>query len=473
MSNYVLYGAASIGGLVLEKIQKVGNTVIGFIDKRAYEIGSYHNIPVWSIEEAHNYVPESIIVYIAVKNVFEHEKIVRSLSKKGFDRFVYKPYNTLLGCGNSIENIIAELYDKIFNGEPIDETGIPLLSEIHGNNFHDFGLISESNDRVTAFIPVEYVFTNIYKDTPMEKWGDINISAFFTHINFFRFQAGFADGDIEAYLKEYCEFTANLTGNIKITNAWRENVINNRAQIYEQMLVASELDRSFFFRNAPTATWNDDKKHFNLTSGKHRCTFLVAMKHRFIPLNVPSTDYNEFLNLDSIKLLKQLSEDSDYKQMIPHPYFYRGGYTVDNGCFQTLLFMARFFGKKTYELYNRVLMGKVHVIDYLSGEGEYARFLSIIGCNVRRARYPLDFEFELNKILFSKINYIEKYPYNENDILLILSDEKTDVDLCARNKTDKTYLLCKGWKTDKFKPIFIMNYYEEQEIKSIVIYEVS
>ena len=92
MEKYILYGAAAIGDLVKDSLEKNGLEVIGYIDKRASELSEYNGLMVWSIEEVpQEYIDAEVNVYISVKNVFEHEKIALLLRKRGFTKIIYAP----------------------------------------------------------------------------------------------------------------------------------------------------------------------------------------------------------------------------------------------------------------------------------------------------------------------------------------------------------------------------------------------
>lgn len=423
MEKYILYGAASIGDLAKESLEKSGLEVIGYIDKRAFELSEFNGLRVWSIESVPSeYVNAGTVVYISVKNVFEHENIALLLRERGFIKIVYKPYNVLMGHGNQAENHIAKLYDRLFLGEIVEHLVIPQIEG--GKEYFDFAKICEEDDKVTTYIPAEFIFTNDYKNSAMEKWGNICILAFFTHINFFRFLNNQCDVGPEDYLEEYCVYTANIKQSIKITDAWKNNVIENRVQIYEQMKEALDLDPDFFVRNAAEAEWNRNKKYFNLISGKHRCAFQAAVGKKYIPLKITKDDYESFLHKSEIDGTMQLLNKERKEVLIPHPYFYRGMYIRDRGEYHLQAWFARYYGKKTYYRKEKVDFGGLKLVDFSNDFGNFSRFARRLGCQVWRLLRQSKLEEQINKLSYSEDIYDNaEIGLIENGIVIIEADQ--------------------------------------------------
>ncbi len=319
-----LYGAASIGHIMNERLMSAGYDVRGFIDKRGDEISEFCGLPVFSLDEVRlNQGILNGIVFVAVKNVFEHEAIIRRLKDIGIKRLIYRPYSSLIGTDNDIERCLNMIYSQYFEGEHIpSQVDVPIIKNVSTYNY-DYARVRAYEDKVIAYIPIDYIFTNDYSRSKMEKWGNLNIAAFFTHIDFFKYLSGDGSVGFDNYLYEYCEFTANIDGRIEITDGWRKNVLKNRTQIFQEMLILLTIDKDFFLRNPATAKWNSHRKFFNLTSGKHRCTFLASQNQFLIPLEISEDDYSIFLNEKGINKVGDLvSEIGNLNMPISHPYFY-------------------------------------------------------------------------------------------------------------------------------------------------------
>lgn len=423
MKKYILYGAASIGNEAKNALEKCGGKVVGYIDKRAFELTEYNGLPVWGINDVPSkYVNSNMIVFLSVKNVFEHEKIAGDLKERGFSNIIYKPYNVLLGYGSKEENDIARLYDRLFNGELTEDFIIPRTNSKKAG--YDFAKICEKDKVVTAYIPTEFIFTNNYESAEMKRWGNVCILAFFTHIDFFRFLNCQKDADPSDYLEEFCVFAANLQGNIKTTEAWKENVIENRTQIFEQMKEALDLDPEFFVRNAAEAEWNADKKIFNLTSGKHRCTFQVALGKKYIPVKISRRDYDLFLNSTEVDETLNLLMQSKKEVLIPHPLFYRGIYIRDRSEYYLQSWFARYYGRKMYYKNGKITFDTIEMLDFTDDSGNFARFAKRLGCHVIRKVLPDQLEKQINRLLFAEnIDYQYEKNFSKYKIVIIEADK--------------------------------------------------
>ena len=465
MKKCILYGAASIGNLAKGSLEKCGFEVLGYIDKRAFELVFYNGLPVWELEDIPaEYVNSDMIIYISVKNVFEHEKIAIDLMERGFQNIVYKPYNVLLGIGNTEEERLSEIYDKLFEGRFKEEINISELQFHKKTVLHDYGLIHKNDgETVTAYIPIEYIFTNNYKDTPMEKWGNICIAAFFTHIDFFRFLENHEDAEPDAYLQEYCIFTAELQKEISVTDAWKDNVIENRTQIYEQMKEALDLDADFFIRNAAEAEWNNEKKYFNLVSGKHRCTFLAAMGKRYIPIKIRLSDYSKFINYSEVNEIMSLLAKEKKEVSVPHPYFYRGMFNRDRSEWKFFLWFARYYGRKLFYEIGKVDFTKLNIVDYSNDYGYFARFAKRMGCRVLRKKEPEALELQLNRLQYAENIYDSSIINQEHrkSVAVVDAQEIECIDItqynCAIVKYGTESIIKETAENNQFKIIKLIN----------------
>lgn len=404
MKKYVLYGAAAIGGLAKKAIESMGDVVIGYIDRRAFELNEYNGVPVYSPDQIPpTFCKEDIVTFIAVKNVFEHEKIARRLYRSGLKKIVYKPYNVLIGVGTEEENALADLYDLIYEGNVQSAAlAIPQCFAEGSKELFDYAKIEQKDNNIVAYIPTEFIFTNNYCEGGMKKWGNIPIAGLFTHINFFRSLGGDISASVDPYVEEYCVYTATLQGNIRITNAWKENVIENRTQIYEQMREAQNIDPDFFVRNAATAVWNGEKKYFNLTSGKHRCSFLAAQGMKYIPLRISLMDYETFANRKYAEQIAEEIYNTGDGCNVPNPFFYRGAFNRDRGSHDFLLWFTKYYAQKIYREHGKVDFSKLYVYELQHDYGHMARYLSRIGARVQRLCEQGSLEQKLNHLFYQK-----------------------------------------------------------------------
>ena len=459
-TNIILYGAASIGHLIFENLTYKGYNVIGFIDQRANELSSFIDRPVWALEE----IPIELlnntntIIIISIKNVFEHEEIVKQIISKGIFNIIYKPYNILQGGGSDYERKISKIYDAILNNQFNEIYVIPQIRAIK-YECKDYALIKEIDDFVLAYIPVEFIFTNNYINSPMEKWGNINILAFFTHIGFWNSLLQGNDEGFCDYVNEYCMYTALITNKIKITDMWKKNVIRNRIQIFEQMKLSLETDPLFFVRNAAAAEWNE-KGYFNLTSGKHRTTFLAAYGYQYIPLKIKKSEYNKFINKEAVeKLSLYLRSENSYKleTVIPHPYFFKHAQIKENGYYIFLRALVDFISRISFKKYGKIDFSKLRVCDCIEENCNIVRLFSRMGSCVYRSYNSSALQLQIDKLFNTHLNNTD-FKDDEYDIAVynykffenIINDQKL---------VDANYYIIMQAQNDEFEKIcFKMNF---------------
>src|SRR5690606_26252705 len=106
----ILYGAAHRGTMVSRYLRS-GCNIIGFIDKRAAEIGVHEGIPVMSPAMA----DKQTLVIVCVNNIFEHESIALHLAAEGFGQVVFCPVDGSNMTWRSDEDraTMAKLYSDI------------------------------------------------------------------------------------------------------------------------------------------------------------------------------------------------------------------------------------------------------------------------------------------------------------------------------------------------------------------------
>ena len=97
MTPIVIYGASYIGSVTGKELIKQRYNVIGFVDKRAKNIGECLGLPVYGLEELKEHVKEDAVIFVAVKNVYYHEDIVETLNSLGFFNIIYKSEKAIGG----------------------------------------------------------------------------------------------------------------------------------------------------------------------------------------------------------------------------------------------------------------------------------------------------------------------------------------------------------------------------------------
>lgn len=385
-SKIILYGAASIGSIMKQYLELTGYSIEGFLDKRGYEISDYLGKPVWMIDKIPSELNklDNLVIIVAVKNVYEHSGIVANLVSKGYHNLIYKPYEILSNTADENQEKINAQYECIMLQSLVDRDYIvPKTYKKVSHKLVDWALISKEGKFLTAYIPIEFIYTNNYpRNSEMYKWGNLNIAAFFTHLQYFKFLSGDQLCSYEDYLKEYCIFTAKLNGHIEITKGWKENVLKNRAIIYEQMNLFLQIDKDFFCRNAPEAVWNEEEGYFNLTSGKHRCSFLVSRRFRFIPLKISWNDYCRYCNEEiADKVVKNMNVEKIISP-IANPYFYKVPHMCRELYYNLLEHYSLRFAKELYMQFGNADFSRMNIMFMLNDSGMLARHFARMGSYV-------------------------------------------------------------------------------------------
>lgn len=429
-SKIILYGAATIGVLTYRNLTKRGYEVEAFIDQRADEIKSLYDRPVYKPDSDCLYrgLEKDTIIIITVKNVFAHESIYQFLSKLGYTKIIYKPYNCLIGEGTPETLAISDVYDSIITDHfSIEIKDIPIAKKNTFFQEKDFAIIEEKNESFVAYVPIELVFTN-YGDKEND-WVDIPICALYPHIQFFTYLAGNQNSNIDDYVK-YCIDSAKKVGNVNITESWKRNVISNRINVFEQMRTALDIDPKFFVRNAPKAKWNENG-YYNLLSGKHRSTFLISQGFSYIPLIITKEDYGKWLHKDKLgEVIHYIELNHIYEidSMITHPMFYRFPIKEGKYLMKFQIQLMQFVAKYLVSKFGKVDFSKLSILDTIESTQCFYRVFKRCGSNVIKEvtkKEKNDINERINELLY--VNFPEKEESEEEfDFILCTIDKETD-----------------------------------------------
>lgn len=318
-----IYGAAAGGTILYRKMQDAGYDIKGFIDNRAKEIKELHSLPVYHMTQlAEKVCTEEIIVVIAVKNVFEHSRIARTLMKHGIQNIIYKPYAVLKGYANEAQKELFAYHEQLIEHGYCNDGILEKVTYIEQNlDLPKEYLLEDKLDTQTVFVPLPLLFENADIQVEIK---ERNACFLYPHIQFFNYLQGDVSASPQFYL-EYCEAAAKELNAFAITDAWRKNVIRNRAEVYHQMNHAFLFQKDFFVRNAPDVEWNKDG-YFNLKSGKHRTAFYAARRLMYMPVQMQKKDVEIWLCADKVPKVNEVLQKNDIfelKAPIEHPYFYQ------------------------------------------------------------------------------------------------------------------------------------------------------
>lgn len=304
-----------MGSVTGKALIKNGIQIKGYIDRRAEEIRECIGIPVYSISELKKTTNAEAVIFVAVKNVYYHMEIASTLYDCGFRKIIYKTAHAINGCMSSEEKILDMAYESIYKTGDIPAFDIPVIEPEQELEWQDNRIIWESGDYVTVNVPLEQIYTGI----TTEQWADVPVLSLIPHIRMFQYFEGKRKEKPEDYVK-LCEEGAR-NENIEITESWKQYVLQNRFNIYEQMRWRYENEPDFFVEQAPAVTWNE-KGYFNLRTGKHRICFLAAMDRTSVPVKMEKKVWTELCEDKKIRQIRQILEKKpNLKIPLPHFYF--------------------------------------------------------------------------------------------------------------------------------------------------------
>lgn len=376
----VLYGAATMGMLYFKKYAEWGLNLTAFIDKRAEEIKDFLGFPVYDIEND-KLDKENDVILLAVKNVFEHSRIAKKLYKAGYRKIIYRPYAALNGNGTKDERSLNEVYsdltdEDVFDSEKLKK--IPALNPCIVPQLEEHGVISKTAESVTFYLPVTMLFSD-KKGVNEERQYPILLLK--PHINFVKALLS-NGGETESYMN-YCVTAAKNTGTVKISDAWKQNVIANRSEVFFDMLHKYNVEPDFFINRAINVIWNKERGCFNLNSGKHRAAFLCAIGKNYIPVRTSMEDYNAYLNLkDAKKIVNEIFEqyEDGYAYPVENPYLYEIARYSENSYFNLLRKICDKLNIWYYE--NGKILSRLRIYDELNESLFFDSFFRRTGYNV-------------------------------------------------------------------------------------------
>lgn len=377
----IIYGAATTGAIIFKNLNNSGYRVTAFIDERADEINDYYQLPVWNLNhQIKEKINKEAVIIIAIKNVFEHEKIAKKLWKFGCTKIIFRPYQYVCGEGSKEDFILNAAWDKVFAGEA--EIECRSIRAFDKYILQNKAIIEDKGEYVIANIPVPYIFTDKYNNGD-NIWADIPCLGLIPHIGLFEVFSGNCNEDYKEYML-YCREAAQRSGGIKTSKAWEQSVYKNRLDVYNHMQLSWEHDRNFFVRNAVEGTYNE-KGYFNINSGKHRIVFLIVKGCRYVPLRIKKNHFDIWSDrVGAIYLLNYLHEnDIDTLPVIlNNPYLYH--YQTEAGTFyEKILFRLLYliYQNLYYKKEKFNFEGK-KILFYNTPMAMYAKVFKILGFSI-------------------------------------------------------------------------------------------
>lgn len=444
----LIYGAGMVGKRLLRQMQQQNLSVAGFIDRRGKEIKTLEKIPVYSLEELQNRFQqkENYLIFLTIKNVFQHNEIVMSLRSMGFEYFVFKPASILQGCNKNEELIIVNrIYEKVVETEGTLAETVPSCKGVRLLELRDWGFLSEQEGFVTAYLPAELLFTNWNPDNP--QWSVQNILAAYAAVDMYR---GFSGKNgkhskklIDCYMQEIALAGAQKMG-LNTDGLWEESVREGRRRVYWEMRRKMAFWPEFFIENSVLMKRRENNSFELISSGKNRVSFLIAEGMTVIPVRMKKNEYTIFLNAKvANRLYTYLEKRPEIRPFAPisHPYFYYVDSMAPDYLENWLGRIGKFIARWLYDMYGMFDFSKLTIQSLLPDQGASCRYFSLLGCKVINSCKGNDEMRELLDDLFFA-EYSNRYENNrdeEVDICFLHTDNLNEESLLPYLKQCKSF----------------------------------
>lgn len=421
-SPAILYGAATIGCMLDDHLTSFGYQVEGFMDLRAHEMAPLHGKPVFSPDNEN--LSKDCIIILAVKNVFEHSRIAEDLVKRGFHRLIFRPYACLKGGGDEREKRLNAAYDSLtdFKGRKNPFEGRLPVTVRQTTVLQISGIVEEKDAMMTVRIPVTLLFSDKIPQVP-----EFSVLFMRPHLLFAKYVLGIAGGEVDSLIR-YCREAASNIGGFETSVLWENNVVRNQAEVYAQMDHMYHLDKNFFIQQAPRVKWNE-KKYFNLQSGKHRSTFLAAKGDNYITVKMSKDDFDKWVQASAV-LKIQTELEKQYKQglsiPIENPYFYEWSCMEEQFWYQLVRTLMDRISEIDYRnSKENTLLGQQFVVD-VSDRGFLKRFLKRCGFEVIVWRETDELERKLDRLLGIEAECESDRIRDQKHVKYMIREEGTD-----------------------------------------------
>lgn len=449
----LIYAAGGLGQIAFEQlISDKRCEIVGFIDKRSDVIKSIKKLPVMSIEDIELISNKNeYLIFITVRNVFEHSLIAKELFDKGFHNIIFQPYKYLVGKEDSILGGLAAAHNDVLIQK---KTPSRELYECLKDDFcamDDFAAFEEGK----VFLPAEMLFTNNLDGI---RYSNLNFIAEFPAVKMYKALLNSSE-DLENVIEEYIDIVVMPPENCEINTdgEWRKIARQTRVDVCNEMRKTASLNFDFFKKNCTTVIYNNKK--FNLcASGKNRVAFLIASGYKYIPVKISDEDYYKYLNISMIQTIESFIQEKNIKEIfapIPHPFFYRYpfGYKAENYVECWLGSISRFLSEQFYNQKKEFSFTEYQIDDYLRDTGVTSRFFKMLGAKVNRVDVS---EFTC---LFDELFYYQKqdFVYNGDSNVLMCSYEVSEITLSKISNHNYQYIFYYGKNEDKQNLEVILN----------------
>ena len=301
-NDIYLYGINSYAKGQLEMLDKAGYNVKALIDQRAGEAEEYCGCSVVNkavfLEVNQN--NSNAVVVIMLQNAMQHDNLALEFMKNGISKVLFVPMNGLVHRKYAAK--LRHDYNRFLFGQyGLLQDLLCVQDVLYEKKWGDLGtLIQRDEDMLTAWVPVELLYTNpleaVKGKKAQEEYSDIPIGAYKPYVDMIRY-IEHGEGDMQQYLKEY---GVNSCGYRNLFDD--KTVLLQRKRLLDIYHTELNYGMDFFISSAPLVKWND-RGFFNLMEGQHRSIWLMLNGIRRIPVRMDNEDYSKWGNESSASKL--------------------------------------------------------------------------------------------------------------------------------------------------------------------------
>jgi len=287
-----IYGAGEVGKRVCHNLMRFGIRPSFFLDRKAKAGETCLDVPLFQIDDYPTIACRDTTVVLALADGLEHKVVADKLYVCGFRKLVFLPVAYTMP--SRLKKELTILYNEYMNG---CVTGLvrdySCYSEV---SFLDAeqAVVSEGIYNITAWVPLEIVFTENLEHWPGDKrklrapysYYDRNIATNYWMLNLMDYLQGI-DHSCDTYLSMYER------------NGGAKPDIEKRRLQFELFEHEFDFGMDFFVQSAPEAMWND-RGYFNIVGGNHRIMYLYAKGCRYFPLRISRQDFAQWQGAESV-----------------------------------------------------------------------------------------------------------------------------------------------------------------------------
>lgn len=385
-----VYGYGTRGIRIRTRLQEQGLCVAGFIDQNAARyVSQIHDLPIYGLDRISDAGIDFTrsVAFVAVTNVFEHEKIALELNKRGFKFIACKLFrDDLLAvkCGEIYEKVV-----DVLGNFPIENIDIPMFESVKRTNIS----VETDDDIVTTAVPIDLLFgltRELYYESLKDKSTDLidkvtDKSILYFNISkglFLAFKAKFDEAAFERYIPIYIENRMAQTFDDAKKETFDEEEfrkhLEDRYEVYQKMEKLFSESMYFFYSNPPSVIWNS-KGYFNIEDGNNRACFLLGKGVYEIPCRMKKQDYEAWMNsyekIENVKKALRIY-GGEKRAPISHPHFRESMTQYYRWSYQKLQYLCEWLWD------NDIDINQTKVLVINSGDDLWGRHMARMGAEV-------------------------------------------------------------------------------------------